>query len=444
MSTDRPATLWHDRVALPDRPALTGAAEAGVVVIGGGFTGLSAAATLAEGGMGVTVLEAAGLAHSASGRNAGFVVPNFSKADPAQVLARLGPDRGRRLLQMVGGAADRVFALARAAGPATEAEQNGWLQPAHSPAMAGVVQARVRAWAELGRPVAWLDAAETARRTGIEIYHGALVDRSGGVINPVAFAAALARRAEAAGAKLYENSAVLSVTRRGEGWRVATAHGHVDAARVLLCTNAHDLGAARALGRTVIPLNVYQIATEPLGPDLIARFSPRREPVSDTRANIFTFRLTADNRLISGGMAVVPGRGAQSRMSRKIAARLATELHLPAIPRVDYIWRGTAAVTTDFLPHLVDLGPGFLGVTACNGRGLAMTTVMGEMLAEAILSARPLDDLPVPLRPPAAVPAPFLARWAPSVFLLQGDRADRRAIRQTRKDRNGASGPRTA
>ena len=435
MPIDRPATFWHARTPLPDRPALTGAAEADVVVIGGGFSGLAAAAALAEGGAAVTLLEADGIAHSASGRNAGFVVPNFSKADPAQVIARLGEARGKRLLSLVGGAADRVFDLARAAGLGREAEQNGWLQPAHSPAMARAVQARVRAWAELGRPVEWLDAEETARRTGIDIYHGALSDRSGGMINPVAHAAALARRAEAAGAHLHEASPVRAVTRRGAGWRVETGAGHVDAPRVLLCTNAHQFGAAKALGRTVIPLNVFQIATAPLDPDLIARFSPGREPVSDTRANIFTFRLTADDRLISGGMAMVPYFGAEARMARRIAARLAAELRLPEVPRVDYVWRGTAAVTTDFLPHLVDLGPGFLGVTACNGRGVAMTTATGEMLGEALLTGRPLDDLPIPLRPPAAVPAPFLARWAPSAFLLQGDRADRRAIRQTRKDR---------
>jgi glycine/D-amino acid oxidase-like deaminating enzyme len=310
--------------------------------------------------------------------------------------------------------------------------------------MVGVVQARVKAWADLDRPVEWLDPAEAAGRTGIDIYHGALADRSGGVINPVAHAAALARRAEAAGALIHEHSAAQSVTRQGAGWRVRTAKGHVDATRVLLCTNAHVLGAARALGRTVIPLNVYQIATEPLDAGLIARFSPGREPVSDTRANIFTFRLTADNRLISGGMAVVPYLGAEARMARRIAARLAAELRLPQVPHVDHIWRGTAAVTTDFLPHLVDLGPGFLGVTACNGRGVAMTTVTGEMLGEALLMGRPLNDLPIPLHFPAAVPAPFLARWAPSIFLLQGDRADRRAIRQTRQARSGANGARTA
>ncbi|MBS9721851.1 FAD-binding oxidoreductase [Tianweitania sp. BSSL-BM11] len=439
MPISRPNTFWHSRVPLPDCPALQGGLQADVVVVGGGFTGLAAAATLAEGGANVVLLEAEGLAHSASGRNAGFVVPNFSKADPAQVLAKLGPERGKRLLAMVSGAADRVFELAREADLGAEAEQNGWLQPAHSPAMAKTVQARVEAWAALGRPVEWLDAAETARRTGIDIYHGALFDRSGGVINPVAHAAALARRAQKAGARLFEGSAARNITRRSSGWRVETASGHVDAPKVLMCTNAHTLGAAKALGRTVIPLNVYQIATEPLDAAVIARFSPNREPLSDTRANIFTFRLTADHRLISGGMAVVPYFGAEARMARRIVTRLARELRLPAVPRVDHIWRGTAAVTTDFLPHLVDLGPGFLGVTACNGRGVAMTTVTGEMIGKALLEGHSLDDLPIPLGAPSAVPAPFLARWAPSAFLLQGDRADRRAIRKTQEDRAHAN-----
>lgn len=438
MSIERPATFWHSQVSLPSRPALSGPAEADVAIIGGGFTGLSAAAALAEGGARVVLVEAKGVADSASGRNAGFVVPNFSKADPAQVLAKLGEARGKRLLALVGGAADRVFDLARQAGLGPLAEQNGWLQPAHSPEMATRVRARVEAWAALGRPVEWLDPAETARRTGIDIYHGALRDASGGMINPVAHAAALADRAEAAGAAIHEGTPALSVSRQGADWLVATPKGQVRARRVLLCTNAADGGAAKALGRTVIPLNVYQIATDPLPGEVIARFSPAREPMSDTRNNIFTYRLTSDDRLISGGMAIFPGAGAEARMARRIADRLRAELALDLPLRAAFCWRGTAAVTTDFLPHLVQFGEGYIGATACNGRGVAMTTVLGEALGAAILENRPLDDLPVPLAPPAPVPAPFLARWAPSLFLIQGDRADRRAIRKTREIRTGA------
>jgi glycine/D-amino acid oxidase-like deaminating enzyme len=432
MTMDRaPATLWHAVTGpAPVFQRLEPGAEAEVAVIGGGFTGLSTALALARRGVDVLLLEAHAIGWGASGRNAGFVVPNFSKADPATVFARLGKEKGRRLLDLVGQGGDRVFAFAREAGLGRQAEQNGWLQPAHSAAAGQVLRRRIEAWQDLGRPVHWLDAAETARRTGIEIYHGAMADPSGGMINPLAYARALARAAAAAGARIVERAAVKDVrSADGAGWRLETAQGAVRVRKVLLCTNAEAEGAAARLARQIIPLHVYQIATEPLAKEVTDRFSPRREPVSDTRSNIFTFRLDTDNRLISGGMAVVP-LAAERRMGARIARRLARELGLPKVPRVAHVWRGTAAVTTDFLPHIFRFGQGFFGATGCNGRGVAMTTMFGDVLADAVTGTAP-DALPVPVSEPAWIPFRPIARAAPSAFLVRGIWDDWRTTRRT-------------
>jgi glycine/D-amino acid oxidase-like deaminating enzyme len=429
MAVRNPPTFWHATTELTAYPPLEGEIRADVAVIGGGFTGLSAALRLAERGASVIVLEARSIAFGASGRNAGFVVPNFSKADPAYVVSKLGEEKGQKLLRLVSQGGDRVFEIARQYG-LEDAQRTGWLQPAHSPEMAEALKKRVEAWQLFGRPVEWLDAEETARRTGISIYHGALSDRSGGTINPVAYAQTLAKAAKAAGVQIHEQTPVTSVEAVSGSWRVTAATGSVQANHVLLCTNAFEEGAAEQLGRTIIPLQVYQIATEPLDAALIASLSPRREPMSDTRANIFTYRLTSDNRLISGGMAILP-MGAEQRMGRGIAERLAFELGLPSVPRTDYVWRGTAAVTPDFLPHLYQFGKNFLGATGCNGRGVAMTTMFGEVLADAVLGSTPLDQLAVPLVPAESVPFRSFARAAPSFFLLQGMMSDRRAIVRT-------------
>ena len=139
--------------------------------------------------------------------------------------------------------------------------------------------------------------------------------------------------------------------------------------RVILATNAIGPGVARRLARTVVPLSVYQIATAPMPADIVRRIAPQRQPMSDMRSNLFTYRLDRDDRLISGGMAIVP-LGAHRRMARAIVARLAAELRLPAVPEVAYVWRGTAAMTPDFLPHLYEFGPGIVGGIGCNGRGI--------------------------------------------------------------------------
>ncbi len=419
MEQGAPDTLWRATVGpKPVFHRLDGPAEVEVAIVGGGFTGLSAALHLARRGVEVLLLEAREIGWGASGRNAGFVVPNFSKADPAAVMEKLGRENGKRLLDLVGRGGDRVFEIAREAGLGRQAEQTGWLQPAHSPAVAKTLQGLVEAWRTLGRSVHWIDAAETARRTGMEIYHGALADPSGGIINPLAYVRALASAAAEAGAQIVEDAAVTKVNSAGGGWLLETTQGNVRAAKVLLCTNAEEEGAASLLARLVIPLNVYQIATEPLPRQVTERFSPLREPVSDTRSNIFTFRLDADNRLISGGMAILP-IGAERRMGLRIVRRLASELNLTEVPCLAHVWRGTAAVTTDFLPHIFQLGPGFLGAVGCNGRGIAMTTMLGEVLADAATGVA-LEALPVPVTEAAPIAFRPLARAAPSAFLLRG------------------------
>jgi glycine/D-amino acid oxidase-like deaminating enzyme len=174
-------------------------------------------------------------------------------------------------------------------------------------------------------------------------------------------------------------------------------------------------------------LSVYQIATAPLPAEIVVRFSPQRHPVSDTRSNLFTYRLDRDNRLISGGMSLLP-IGAHQRMGRGIAERLATELSLGFTPEIEHVWRGIAAMTTDFLPHLYEFGPGFIGGIGCNGRGVAMTAMLGEALADAALGT-PLSELPVPEASPRSIPFHFLAQAAPSFAIAQARWQDWRARR---------------
>lgn len=419
--------LWDFTAnARPQTEELAGDAKADVVVIGGGFTGLTAALNLAQRGLIVRVLEAGRIGGGASGANAGFVVPNFAKADPATTIAALGDERGRRLLALVGAGGDRVFELARMNAIDCDAQQTGWLQPAHSADLAAALAARAAMWQSLGRPVSFISAAETAHRTGgMAGYHGALLDRSGGTIHPVNYALGLARAALAHGVAIHEGTPVASVERDGTGWMVSTPGGRVRADRVLLCTNAETGGVARRLGGAAVPLPVYQIATAPLPQDVVDRISPDRQPMSDTRGYLFTYRLDAENRLISGGMAILPF-AAHARMGRAIVARLASELRLPEIPQLDFVWRGTAAMTTDFLPHLYEFGPGFIGGLGCNGRGIAMTAMLGGVLADAATGTK-LADLPIPLAPAKQLPMRQFAALAVAGALIQARVQDWRA-----------------
>lgn len=398
-----------------DRPALQGEFDVDLAIVGGGFSGLSTALHATGKGLSVAVLEAEVIAWGATGRNAGFVVPNFAKMDPVNILAHLGPERGERLIDFAAGSADLIFGLIRRHGIDCDAVQSGWIQPAHSPAAFEKVKSRAGQWAQRGRPAVTLDRQEVEALTGAKGYVGGWMDRSGGVLNPVEYARGLADAAEKAGARIFEHSRVTSVDRTADGWTLATPSGSVRAGKVLIATNAYGGSLNPLLQRTYFPLKVFQIATAPLPREIRTRLLPGGQGVGDTRRNLFTFRFDAENRLISGGMHIL-GAGADTRVPQAIWRRLGRHLDLPELPPLAHSWSGMAAVEPDFLPHLLDLGLGLIAGRACNGRGIAMTTAMGKVLADWA-SGTDARDLALPFALPAPIPFHGLLRHAPNMLL---------------------------
>lgn len=412
----RGLSLWHAvGRSRRDRPALEGALDVDLAIIGGGFSGLSTALHSAGKSISVAVLEAEIIAWGATGRNAGFVVPNFAKRDPDDIIAQLRPERGERLVDFAAGSADLVFDLIRRHGIECDAVQNGWIQPAHSQAALEKTRSRTEQWARRGRPTVALDRRAVEELTGVRGYVGGWMDRSGGVLNPVEYARGLADAAEKAGARIFEHTRVASIDRTGDGWVLKTTSGSVRAGKVLIASNAYGGSLNRTLERTYFPLKIFQIATAPLPRKIRTRLLPGGQGVGDTRRNLFTFRFDRENRLITGGMHIF-GLGAEARVPQAIWRRLAKHLDLPGIPPLEYSWSGMAAVEPDFLPHLVDLGPGLIAGFACNGRGIAMTTSMGKALADWADGVKP-QDLPLPFAPPSPIPFHGLMRHAPNMLL---------------------------
>ncbi|GGF35078.1 oxidoreductase [Youhaiella tibetensis] len=418
-------TLWWATAnPAPKTAPLAQDLSVDVAVVGGGFTGLTAAWHLARRGVRVVVLEASALGMEASGLNAGFVVPNFAKAPPEAVIGKFGAERGERLLRMIGQGADRVFETVRQNGISCDAEQNGWMHVAHSRAALDRLAGQAAAWRKLGRPVHMLDAGEAKRRTGLRLCAGALIDRSGGMLHPLNYLYGLAGLVLGAGGIVHTHSPAERIEPAGSSSKIIVGGHTVTAGKMLMCTHAGSVGAARPLSRVSVPLFVYQIATEPLPQEVVERFSPERNPIADTRANLFTFRLDRDNRLISGAMAMIPF-GAHQRMARMVVERLARELDLASVPKVDFVWRGRAAMAPDFLPHLYQMQPGVIGAVGCNGRGVALTAMLGEVLADAACGT-PLSDLPVPSGPLRPIPFHALVPVVSSLAIGQARFADRK------------------
>lgn len=374
-----PGNLWEATAQETfAAPALTGAFDADIAIVGGGFTGCAAALTAAEQGASVVLLEAARIGHGGSGRNVGLVNAGLW-LPPDTVAARLGTEAGSRLNTALGQGPQRVFDLIARHGISCEPVQNCTLHCAHSARAMRALEQRHRQWQRRGAPVALLDATEARERTGSPAVHGALCDGRAGTIQPLAYARGLARRAQEAGALVRENSPVTRIERRKDRWRLATPKGQVTASRVLLATNAYHLpiaGAARA--RTSI-VNFFQAATEPIdAPDVL----PAGEGCWDTALIMTSFRRDASGRLILGAMGL-PDRGGGPHLSwleRKLA-RLFPQL---ADQKFTGHWSGRIAMTESHLPQVVQSAPGLFAIFGYSGRGIAPGTVMGCALGGAM------------------------------------------------------------
>ena len=411
-------SLWErTAAAAPALDLLQGKRAVDVAIIGGGFTGLSAAIHLAERGASVALVEAEVLGFGASGRNGGFIVPHFARTDPDQVIGDLG-EAGERLVKLVGHSAQALFDLVRRYDISCDALQGGWFQPAHSREAMRMVEERCRQWAARGQPVRLHDAAATAKLTGCRGYYGSWSHAQGGTVHPLKFVRGLAQAATGLGAALFEHSPVHTLRRDGTRWLVETENGLLTAEKVLVCTNALSQGILPQLARTVIPVNIYQAATTAIS-------GPEREPLlhqgqclSDTRLDLFTYRFDADWRLISGSFVVLEP-GARARLSRRMAARLQWMLGLQQTPAIEFIWRGTAAVSPGTLPALYEPAPGVLAGTGCNGRGIALCTELGRVMAELAMGA-PSKSSAVPIRPLRSHRWRSLSRWGARYYALYG------------------------
>jgi glycine/D-amino acid oxidase-like deaminating enzyme len=413
------SSLWA--ATAPPAPA-TGALPAGehhadIVVIGGGYTGLACALKLAQGGADVVLIEAREIGWGASGRNNGQVIPCLSRADPDRILAAYGTEQGEALIHLVRDSASLVFDLIREHGIQCEAVQRGWVQPAHSRARYdGIVRVRHAEWARRGAPAELLDRDATAAITGSRYWYGAWRNLSGGHINPLAYVRGLAGAALTAGARLYTQTPAAGIAPAGEGWRISTPQGGLAARRVVIATNAYSDQLWPGLARTVVPVPSYQMATEPLSKALRQTILPTDSALSDTHGDLYFCRYDGRGRLVTGG-ALVFDAGYEDRLKRLIGARLQTLFPQLGEVRFDYIWQGDIGMTADGLPHVHRLADGVYAWVGCNGRGVALATALGGVLADAARGV-PASGLPVPFVPLAPIAAHALVKRLARLMLL--------------------------
>lgn len=395
--------LWEASApAAPATTILDGDTTADVIIIGAGYTGLSAALHLAEDGRRVVVLEEAEVGFGGSGRNVGLVNAGMW-VKPSDIYAALGETMGRKLIDQLSEAPALVFHLVDKYSMDCQAVHNGTLHCAVGSSGLKDITERARQWEALGAPVELLDAKSAQQKVGSSSYRGALLDRRAGTIQPLAYARGLARAAISQGATIHTSSAVTSAETTAGGWRIKTKQGSVTAPWVIVATNAYSKHQWQALQAELVRLPYFNMATQRLSDAQLASILPERQGIWDTCTVLSSLRLDDAGRMIFGSVGALRGTGI--RIHRNWARRALFRL-FPQLRDVEFEheWYGWIGTTSNSVPRFHYLDRNIVSISGYNGRGIAPGTSFGRDLARLVSGRITETDLALPMTDVASPP----------------------------------------
>lgn len=374
-------TYWRATAGdIPSFSSLEGEVACDVVVVGGGFTGLSAALSLCERGFSVVLLEGESLGFGASGRNGGQVCTGYS-ADLETFDRVLGRGSSRVYFDLAEEA--KAFFVDRLARYNIDCDLvwghvTGAFRPAH---MAGL-EALLKQYEALGYPHASILSREGLREhIRTEAYHGGLYDRRAGHLHPMKYLAGLAKAILSLGGKIFEHSKVLGIE-EGAGW-VMTARGKVKAGAIVVACGAYLEGLIPEVSRKILPVASYVAATSLQKASSIEALLPTSVAVTDSCFVMDYFHRTADDRLLFGGRCSYSGfhpRNLGTSLSRRVA-RVFPDLKGVTMA---YAWGGYVGITWNRLPHVGRMGERMYYAQGYCGQGVLLSGFFGDLLARTV------------------------------------------------------------
>ena len=364
-----------------------------VAVVGAGFTGLSAARTLGKGGARAAVLEAENVGWGASCRNGGMVLTGLKVGIPA-LMRRYGCEATRRMYAASLESIDCVEEVVREEVIQCDFARCGHLEVAckarHFEEFRQGAETIER---EFGRRLKLVEKKDLASEIGSAIYHGGLVDEASAGLNPAQYVAGLGCAAARAGAEIHERTRVTGLQRSSRdgagGWKLTTSRGELWAKDVLVATSGYTSGVTPALQRKIVPIGSFIIVTDVLRKELARELSPRGRMIYDSKNYLYYYRLTPDRRMLFGGRAAFfPENENTVRESARILREGMVRVYpqLRAV-KVEFVWGGTLDFAFDIMPHAGRM-EGMYFSLGYAGHGVAMATLLGRKMAEAILTGR--------------------------------------------------------
>jgi glycine/D-amino acid oxidase-like deaminating enzyme len=388
-----------------------------VIIVGSGFTGLSAALTLLDRGRGVTVIESGVPGYGASTRNGGQVGSGNQKFRVRKLIALHGEAKATALLREGTRMLDYIEQIITAEGIDCRFRRcgrfRGAMQPAHYEAMARDMEDLKHV---SGVESFMVPRAEQGSEIGSDVFYGGSVLPNDASLHPGLYHAGLLERVEARGGVLFGNTGACRIVRTKAGFRVVTDRGPIECGDVLVATNGYTTSAIENLHRRIVSVRSGIIATEPLPKDVIRRLMPKDRVYGNTNRVFYYFRAAPDeHRILWGGRA--------GRLAGRLAFRhLAKEL-LSVFPELDetvvtHAWEGRIGYTYDSQPHLGRMADGIHYAVGYCGTGVSRATYFGHKIALQIVGdpdgRTAFDGLPFqafPVRAAAQLAVPAVEAW---------------------------------
>jgi len=399
-----PSNYWLDTVGMPAGTPGDLPERVDVAIVGAGFTGLSAARTLAKRGAKVAVFETNTIGWGASSRNGGMVLTGM-KLGVETLAGRYGMDATRRMYAASLASIDLVEQIVGEEQIECSFSRCGHLvvacKQSHFDSYARSVEVIAR---EFYRQLRIVPRNELRGEIGSDIYFGGIVDEVSAGVNPARYVAGLGRAAIKAGAFIFEHARVERIERNTsnghQGFRLSTSRGGLFAKEVFVATSGYTSKATPMLQKKIIPVGSFIIATERLPEALAHELSPRNRMIYDSKHYLYYYRLTPDNRMLFGGRAAFfPETSSTIGRSAEILRRGMIGVY-PQLRdvQVEYAWGGTLDFCFDTMPHAGCMD-GMYYAVGYAGHGVAMATYLGEKIAEQISGVRdenPFGNIPFP------------------------------------------------